>query len=82
MIENPSKTQVEKSLCNWCHWKDKDGYLCHAVEPPRTIDVCIEGAGECAYIPNSYWNRIPQERKDSFNEDVKERSKRYYKKQK
>lgn len=80
MIENPTKEQMEKSLCHQCHWKDQNQLLCHAVEPPRKIEVAINDSSDCAYIPVSYWNRIPQERKDEYNEAVKGRSKRFYKK--
>lgn len=81
MIENPTKEEMEKSLCHLCHWKEeREGVIyCHAVEPPRETRVAIDSSSDCCYIPISYWNRIPQEQKDSFNEDVKGRSKRFYK---
>ena len=78
MIKNPTEEQMKNSLCNRCHWKDDKGYFCHAVEPPRIIDVAIESTSDCCFIPNSYWNRIPQKQKDRFNKDVIERSKRFY----
>lgn len=71
MIKNPTKEQMEKSLCNYCHWKDSNGFYCHAVEPPMKVDVAINNAGDCPYIPYTYWNRIPQDQKDKFNEEVK-----------
>lgn len=79
MINNPTEQQMKRSLCHHCHWKDPNDYFCHAVEPPRKIDFAIDNAGDCYYIPESYWQRIPQNRKDSFLKDVKERSKRFYK---
>lgn len=79
MIKNPTEEQMKNSLCRLCHWKEDGKYLCHAVEPPREINVAITAAGDCCYIPSSYWNRIPQEQKDEFNKDVIERSKRFYK---
>lgn len=72
MIKNPTKEQMEKSLCNYCHWKKSEGFFCHAVEPPMKVDVAIDDSFDCPYIPNSYWNRIPQEQKDRFNEDAKQ----------
>ena len=78
MIENPTEEQLKNSLCHRCHWKD-DNMCCHAVEPPKIIDVAIEEPGDCAFIAVSYWNRIPQEYKDNFNNEVIKRSERYYK---
>ena len=75
MIKNPTEEQMSKSLCNRCHWKDSNEMLCHAIEPPKIIDVAIENVSDCAFIPESYWKRISQERKDELNATVKERSK-------
>ena len=74
MIENPTKEQMEKSLCNQCHWKGGKGYYCHATNPPRQVTVAIDNTSDCAYIPQSYWDRIPQDQKDRLNEDVERRS--------
>lgn len=78
MINNPTEEQMKNSLCHRCHWNDDNGYLCHAYEPPREVDVAIDDSFDCFYIPHSYWNRIPQEQRDKFNNDVIERSKRFY----
>ncbi len=67
-------------LCSRCHWRDKDPDLCHGVEPPMKKPFIPEGVSDCFFVPDSYWSRIPQEYKDRFNEDVKLRSERYYKK--
>lgn len=75
MIKNPTKEQMGQSLCHRCHWKDSNEMLCHAIEPPKIIDVAIDNASDCAFIPESYWERITQERKDELNATVKERSK-------
>lgn len=75
MIKNPTEEQMRQSLCNRCHWKDSKEMLCHAIEPPKIIDVAIENVSDCAFIPESYWERISQERKDELNATVKERSK-------
>ena len=75
MINNPTKEQMGKSLCHSCHWKDHDRMLCHAIEPPKEIDVAIDNVSDCAYLPESYWKRISQDRKDELIMCVKERSK-------
>lgn len=80
MIKNPTEQQWAESICNNCHWKDKNDNLCHAIEPPIKILYAMDRAGECWYIPYTYWNRISQEHKDRFNEDVRIRSEKYYKK--
>lgn len=77
MIKNPNKAQMKKSLCHTCHWKDEKEMLCHAIEPQKVIDVAIDSVSDCAYIPNSYWERITQERKDELLRCVKERSKKF-----
>lgn len=82
MIKNPTKEQMEKSLCHRCHWKDtqeKEKVLCHAVEPPTEVREAMHDSFECPFIPISYWNRIPQEQKDEYNDYVKVRSKKFYK---
>lgn len=74
-----NEDEIKESLCAYCHWKDENRNLCHAIEPPIKILYFTDNAGECWYIPYTYWNRIPQEQKDEANEAVIERSERYYK---
>lgn len=64
-------------LCLRCHWRDKDPDLCHGVEPPMKKPFIPETAGNCFFVPDSYWDRILQEYKDRFNEDVRLRSERH-----
>lgn len=66
-------------FCARCHWRDKDPDLCHAVEPPYVKKYIPTKNMDCGFIPDSYWDRIPQERKDEFNEDVRIRSDKFYK---
>lgn len=65
--------------CSRCHYRDSDPRLCHAVEPPMD-KINKEYIGEyCPFIPDTYWDRIPKERKERFEKDVINRSKRFYK---
>ncbi len=81
---NDTTNKQITELCLRCHWRDKDPDLCHAIEPPIVkLDTIMNGehiTQDCGFIPDSYWDRIPQERKDKFNKDVEERSKLFYKK--
>lgn len=79
MIINPTEQEMKKSICHFCHWKDENSYLCHAIEPPRKIDFAIDNSGDCYYIPETYWDRISQERKTAFEIEKERRSKSYYK---
>ena len=71
--------EAQKNMCARCHWRDVDPNLCHMVEPPIKKPVTPDIKWTCtSFVPDSYWNRIPQEQKDRFNEDVRQRSRRYY----
>ena len=65
-------------ICGQCHLKDKVPKLCHAVEPPIEKTFIPESTSDCFFIRESYWQRIPEEQKEGFKEDIRERSERYY----
>ncbi len=65
-------------ICGQCHLKDKDPKLCHGVEPPIEKTFIPESTSDCFFIRESYWQRIPEEQKEEFKEDIRERSERYY----
>ena len=61
-------------FCARCHWRDKNPDLCHATEPPYEKKYIPTKNQDCGFIPDSYWERATQERKDELNEAVKKRS--------
>ena len=65
-------------ICGQCHLKDKDPKLCHGVELPIEKTFIPESTSDCFFIRESYWQRIPEEQKEGFKEDIRERSERYY----
>jgi len=73
--------EEKMNLCRGCHFKDANPDLCHAVEPPMEKKVLPQIPSDCFYIPDSYWERISQEKKDELLEDLGSRSKRYWEKQ-
>ena len=80
--DDKSNRQIQE-LCIRCHWRDKSPDLCHVIEPPAEKPESLMNGKDitqdCGFIPDSYWNRIPQERKDELNAEVQQRSARYYK---
>lgn len=67
-------------ICSECHYKDSDPDICHAVEPPIVKQFIPSDVSSCAFIRESYWNRIQKSQKEEIEEDRIKRSKRYYKK--
>ena len=65
-------------ICGQCHLKDKVPKLCHGVGPPIEKTFIPESTSDCFFIRESYWQRIPEEQKEGFKEDIRERSERYY----
>ena len=52
-----------KIICGECHYKDKDPDLCHAIEPPIYKPFIPKGTSSCYFLRESYWQRIPEERR-------------------
>lgn len=79
------KDEKLQYLCAKCHLKDDDPDLCHAVEPPLvktsipSPDMNALDLMGCGFVRESQWQRMPQEQKDRILEEIKERSKHYYK---
>lgn len=69
-------TWNQMELCARCHWKDEGPDLCRCVEPPAEKPFIPETSEDCYFLAETYWNRIPQSYKDSFEDAKAERSKR------
>lgn len=61
-------------MCARCHWRDKDPDLCHGVEPPMKKPFIPENAGDCFFVPDSYWERLPVQKRKELEADVRKRS--------
>lgn len=65
-------------VCGHCHFRDNDPDLCHALEPPVEKKNIPSHGRNCAWLPDSYWDRLSDERKKEFNDLVELMSKEVY----
>ena len=80
--DDETNRQISRN-CIRCHYRDQDPDICHAMDPPIIKDDVFLGivnndCWSCGFIPDSQWERIPQERKSELEELKRQRSEKYY----